>query len=270
MRDTNAAYYIVNPEAPANAGRISWKLGGGAPVAGSPDASAVHYVATGDPGFFAQHDARFGHRVNQITIFDDGSPPYGSSTCTHAARGVEYTLHPATASATLLWQYVVPSGQCAPFEGSFRRSATGHDNVVDWGNVGGGYLISEVNGNGQPMLTISAAGSSYRAVKVPLSALDPRQLHQDMGGLAPQITSVTPATGPEAGGTVVTIAGHGFTQAQSVMFGSIPATSFTVNADETITATAPPATRTGFVLITVTTGAGISGKGKSAGYVYTP
>ena len=176
--------------------------------------------------------------------------------------GVEYTLHPATSTATLLWQYVVPSGQCAPFEGGFRRSATGHDNVIDWGNVGGGYLISEVNGNGIPMLTISASGSSYRAVKVPLNALDPSQLHEDMGGVAPLVTSVSPATGPEAGGTVVTITGHGFTQAQSVMFGAVPATNFTVDADETITATAPPTTKKGYVLITVTNGAGTSGKGK--------
>lgn len=270
MRDTNAAYYIVNPQAAANAGQIQWKLGGGAPIAGSPDASAVHYVVTGDPGFFAQHDARFGLTTNKISLFDDGSAAYGSSTCTHAARGMELTLAPKTATATVLWQYVIPSGLCAPFEGGFRRYLDGHDNLIDWGSAGGGNFISEVNDRGQPILTISAIGSSYRAIKVPLTALDDNQLHQDMGGTAPQVTLVSPATGPVAGGTVVTLTGHGFTQTQSVMFGSVPATSVTVNSDESITATAPPSASTGFVEVTVTNAAGTSAKVKNAGYSYTP
>jgi hypothetical protein len=270
MRDTNAIYYIVNPESSAaDAGKILWKFGGGTPIAGSPDATATHYLASGDPGFFAQHDARFGLHPNQVSIFDDGSPANGTTACTHPARGVEYTLHPKTATATLIWQYVAPNGQCAPFEGSFRRYADGKDNIVDWGNVGGGYFISEVNDKGQPILTISAVGSSYRAIKVPLTALDGNQLRQDMGGIAPQVTSLNPATGPEAGGTVVTITGRGFTQAQSVSFGSVPATSFTVNSDGSITATAPATTTTGTVVVTVTTGAGSSAKVKGADYLYT-
>jgi len=269
MRDTNAVYYIVNPEASTNPGQILWKLGGAAPIAGSPDASAVHYTFSGDPGFFAQHDARFGLKPNRISVFDDGSPAYGTSTCTHAARGVEFTLAPKTATATVDWQYVIPSGQCAPFEGSFRRYASGADNVIDWGDAGGGNFISEVNDRGQPILTVNAAGASYRAVKVPLAALDGNQLRQDMGGIAPRVTGVSPATGPEAGGTVVTITGHGFTQAQSVLFGSVPASNFTLESDGSITATAPPSTKTGFVEITVTNMAGTSPKVKSAGYVYT-
>ncbi len=270
MRDTNAAYYIVNPEASANAGTILWKLGGGAPIAGSPDAAATHYTFSGDPGFYAQHDARFGTKPDHITVFDDGSPGPGTTACTHAARGVEFALHPATATATVLWQYVLPNGQCAPFEGSFRRYNNGTDNVIDWGDAPGGTLISEVNGKGVPIQTISDTSASYRAVKVPLSALDVGQLHQDMGGISPSVTGLSPATGPVAGGTVVTVSGHGFTQSVSVDFGSVPASSFTVNSDESITATAPAGATTGLVEVTVTNPSGTSKKGKSAGYTYTP
>jgi len=55
----------------------------------------------------------------------------------------------------------------------------------------------------------------------------------------PTIESVTPNQGPEAGGTVVTIIGTGFTGADGVSFGSTPGTNVTVVSDTTITATAP-------------------------------
>jgi IPT/TIG domain len=55
---------------------------------------------------------------------------------------------------------------------------------------------------------------------------------------APTVTSVSPNTGPAAGGTSVTIMGTGFTNANAVYFGSAAATSFTVNSDTQITANA--------------------------------
>ncbi|MEU5853548.1 IPT/TIG domain-containing protein, partial [Saccharopolyspora shandongensis] len=56
---------------------------------------------------------------------------------------------------------------------------------------------------------------------------------------APVVTSVVPSLGPTTGGTVVTLAGAGFTGATGVTFGGTPATSFTVNSDSRITATSP-------------------------------
>ena len=55
----------------------------------------------------------------------------------------------------------------------------------------------------------------------------------------PVITSVAPNTGPEAGGTSVTITGTGFTGATAVTFGGTAAASFTVVSDTSITATTP-------------------------------
>ena len=48
---------------------------------------------------------------------------------------------------------------------------------------------------------------------------------------APTVTGISPLAGPLAGGTTVTITGTGFTGATAVDFGTMPATSFTVNAD---------------------------------------
>ncbi|WP_313545212.1 IPT/TIG domain-containing protein [Leifsonia aquatica] len=56
---------------------------------------------------------------------------------------------------------------------------------------------------------------------------------------APTIGSLTPTSGPETGGTAVTITGTGFTGATGVTFGGTPATGVTVVNDTTITATSP-------------------------------
>jgi hypothetical protein len=56
---------------------------------------------------------------------------------------------------------------------------------------------------------------------------------------APVISSITPTSGPTAGGTVVTISGAGLIGTLDVYFGTTPATSFTINSDNTVTATSP-------------------------------
>ncbi len=55
----------------------------------------------------------------------------------------------------------------------------------------------------------------------------------------PSVTSVSPNSGPVAGGQSVTITGTGFTGATSVKFTSTPATAFSVDSDTQITATSP-------------------------------
>jgi len=56
---------------------------------------------------------------------------------------------------------------------------------------------------------------------------------------APTVLSVTPNTGPEAGGTSVTITGTDFDGATSVTFGGVPATSVTYVSPTEITAVTP-------------------------------
>ena len=58
---------------------------------------------------------------------------------------------------------------------------------------------------------------------------------------APSVaTSLAPTSGPESGGTTITITGSGFTGATGVTVDGLPATGFTVVNDTTITAVTPP------------------------------
>lgn len=72
--------------------------------------------------------------------------------------------------------------------------------------------------------------------------------------LHPTVSSISPASGPPA--TAVTITGAGFNEATAVEFGSTAATSFTIDSDTQIQATAPAGN--GTVNITVTAPAGTS------------
>jgi hypothetical protein len=83
----------------------------------------------------------------------------------------------------------------------------------------------------------------------------------------PHITSVTPNSGPNTGGTPVTIQGSGLTGATAVAFGTIPAASYAVVSDTKITATSP-AGANGAVDITVTTSAGKSAMSTADRFTY--
>ncbi len=85
---------------------------------------------------------------------------------------------------------------------------------------------------------------------------------------APAVTSLSPTSGSTAGGTVVTITGTHFTGATAVLFGSTPATAFTVGSDSSITATAP-AGSAGTVDVIVTTAGGSSPPVTGDHFTYT-
>jgi IPT/TIG domain len=57
--------------------------------------------------------------------------------------------------------------------------------------------------------------------------------------VGPVLTSITPTSGPEAGGTSVTVIGTGFTGATQVTFGSVAGKFLVVVNDTTITVTSP-------------------------------
>jgi hypothetical protein len=83
----------------------------------------------------------------------------------------------------------------------------------------------------------------------------------------PAVSSVSPTSGPTAGGTSITITGTTFTGATAVKFGSTNASSYTVNSATQITATSP-AGSAGTVDITVTGAGGTSSTSSSDHFTY--
>jgi alpha-tubulin suppressor-like RCC1 family protein len=88
------------------------------------------------------------------------------------------------------------------------------------------------------------------------------------GPPAPTVTSLSPNSGPQAGGTSVSIIGTNLTEATAVRFGTHSAASYTVNSNTSITAVAPAAS--GTVDVTVTIPAGTSSTSLADQFSYVP
>ncbi|MET3967203.1 capsular polysaccharide biosynthesis protein [Bradyrhizobium sp. S3.9.1] len=84
----------------------------------------------------------------------------------------------------------------------------------------------------------------------------------------PTVTSISPTSGPQTGGTTVVITGTNFSGATAVTFGATAATGFAVNSATQITATSPAGT--GTVDITVTTVGGTSATSAADRFTYVP
>ncbi len=74
----------------------------------------------------------------------------------------------------------------------------------------------------------------------------------------PAVSGISPAAGPAAGGTLVTVTGSGFTGATEVDFGTDPGGSLTVLSDTQLTVSAPPVTASGPVDVIVVAPSGTS------------
>lgn len=108
-----------------------------------------------------------------------------------------------------------------------------------------------------------AGTGAVTAVARPLAAAAIRA-----AGPAPTVSTVEPAVGAAKGGTAVTITGTGFTGATGVSFGSVPAASFKVESETSISATSPAGT--GKVHVTVATENGTSEQTAADEFTYAP
>lgn len=89
-----------------------------------------------------------------------------------------------------------------------------------------------------------------------------------IGPALPAVTGVQPGEGPAAGGTAVTITGTGFNAVKSVHFGSVAASTYTVESETTIHATAPAGS--GIVDVSVTVPGGTSPATPADHFSYAP
>jgi hypothetical protein len=172
-RQMDSIFYIER-----STGTVLWKMGGA-----NASIDNATYVPVASP-FYGQHDARLQPGWStcaggQITLFDDQT--YGRDP----ARGVLYDVvigdgdggcDAGTPGASVAWQYAGKASSGA--SGSFRISADG-SRVIGWGLQSESIVFTEVDEAGRDLLDLVSTNSafvapmqSYRAIKVPESALD--------------------------------------------------------------------------------------------------
>ena len=207
---------------------------GGTPVTitgtGFTDASAVTFDGTDGTAFTVLSDT-------SITV---SSPP-------HAAGPVSLVVvDPAGNSAPTTFTYVAPPTVSAinpvqgPTAGGTVVNITGTGFTAATGVTFDGIAGTAFVVNSPTSITVTSPAHAVGPVDVVVAGeFSPSVPATYTYVTAPVVTALTPASGPTAGGTVVTITGSGFTGATGVAFGGVPATAFTVNSATSITATAP-------------------------------
>ena len=137
--------------------------------------------------------------------------------------------------------------------------------LVDFGS-NPGTIVSD---SGTQIVAVSPAGP-VGTVDVTVTTADGTSATSSANQftyIAPAVTGVSPASGPLAGGTTVTITGTGFSAATAVDFGAVAASSVIVNSDTQITAVSPAGT-VGTVDVTVTTADGTSATSPANQFTY--
>ena len=136
--------------------------------------------------------------------------------------------------------------------------------------LGGTVTVNAVNGVATfTGLTINTVGTGYTLSASSGTLTSATSSIDVTATAAPSVTGLSTSTGPAADSTPVTIYGANFTGATAVQFGGVNATSFTVNADNVITAVSPAGTAGTTVYITVTTPEGTSPDASLATFQYT-
>lgn len=92
-----------------------------------------------------------------------------------------------------------------------------------------------------------------------------RQSEWDANFPAPTISTVSPATGPAAGGTTITITGTGFTMGTAVTVGGAAATAENLSSDTKLTCVTPSGTAGARDVVVTTAGGSAT---KTGGFTY--
>ena len=172
------------------------------------------------------------------------------TTLTAGGVSAPYSQQLSTSGGTAPYTYVVESGALPPgLTLSASGLLSGTPSAINTYN----FVIksTDVTGGNGPYNT----SRSYSMV---INAQPP-----------PTITGVSPASGPTAGGTSVTITGTGFTGVTALKFGANNGVGITVVNSTTITATSP-AGSAGTVNVTVTATGGTSATGAANQFTYIP
>jgi len=199
-------------------------VGGGSAGAAPPQISLV--VPQGTAFSVLKYDCGGIKELAYVTGFDKTIDPsagyptgyvYLTTTCS-AGKGTHFTVDAWTAdtwdlTGALLSYSVATPSPIPPSPVSTTDPLTGN----------------QIYDSASPCPGLGGTGSTAYACLQWGNTFTPR----------PRVTGITPAIGPAAGGTSVTLSGDGLSAATAVYFGTIPAASYTINSDDSITAVSP-------------------------------
>jgi hypothetical protein len=209
---------------------------------GFTGAASVDFGTTPSPYFTAFSDTT-------ITAFIPAESPgtvdvtvTGPGGTSGTGPGDQYTFAAPPLIVIQPTSQSVPAGSPA----TFSAAASGYGTVtIQWSLSTNGGL------NWNPISGATAATYVTAATTLNESGYEYEPVFTDAGGStaaspatltvtgAPQVSSVSPNSGPASGGSSVTITGSGFTNISTVTFGTLQAVSFNIISDSTIMAVAP-------------------------------
>jgi len=197
--------------------------------------------------------------VTAITPAKDAGPvdmvlttPGGTATC---ASGFTYVAFPKITSI---------ERSSGPIAGGTKVTITG-TNLKDTKTVTfGGTTGKSVTVVSETTVTVVTPAKAAGPVDVVLATVDGSDTSADgfTYVAVPTITSVTPLSGPVAGGTTVTISGTNLTDTSSVMFGGTPGTSI-INVSSTSITVVTPTKAAGAVAVVASCAGGTVTAGSS-------
>jgi Bacterial Ig-like domain (group 3)/Autotransporter beta-domain/IPT/TIG domain len=258
---TNAANSLYTYVAPPTVSAISPSSG---PTAGGTSVTITGTGFTGATGVTIGGTAATSVTVVSSTSITAVTPVHSVGTAS-----VLVTTTGGTNSANTLFTYVAgptigtiaPSG--GPIAGGTSVIITGSSLSGATAVTFGGVAATAFTVNSATQITATTPAHAAGAVDVVVTT--PGGNATSTGGYTyaapPTIGTVTPSSGPNSGGTSVTISGSSFTGATVVTFGGVAATSFTVNSATQITATTPTHAIGAVDVVVTAPGGGVTGSG---------
>ncbi|MCW2787554.1 MAG: cell surface receptor protein [Marmoricola sp.] len=243
--------------------------------AACPSATSCEAVGSSSPGFaskgvtvaFAPVATFPAPDPTTTTVSSTPNPSTAGQSVTFTAHVVAQNSGDSTPTGSITLNGSPITGSCSttpcpqPAElGSASLNANGTATITTNSLQPGDYDV-----------TASYSGDSYgpqNAHHLPSQSSPKRQTVNAAGNVPPPtVASISPASGPLAGGTTLTLNGTGLAGVTSVSFANTSASVIHVVSDTQITVTSPPATSPGPVPVTVTSPQGSS---TPVTFTYTP
>ncbi|MBN9321677.1 MAG: IPTL-CTERM sorting domain-containing protein [Delftia acidovorans] len=236
--------------------------------------TGTNFIGTTGVNFGAS--AATGFTVNSATSITATAPPgtgtvdirVSNSVGTSPAVAADQFTYVAAPSVTSISPTAGPTGGGT----TVTITGTGFAAAPGTGAVRFGATTATYTINSNTQITATAPAGSAGTVDVTVTTVGGTSATSAADQFtyvpAPTVTSISPTSGPQAGGTTVTLTGTNLSGATAVTFGATAATGFTVNSATQITATAPAGT--GTVDVRITTVGGTSATSAADQFTYVP